>query len=241
VYESELDELDSLVHASKAAGVDAVIASDFAVLSAANRHGLPVHISTQLSISNSDALAFLFTRGVRRVVLARECTLDDLVRIRSNLRKRLGEAAAELKIEVFAHGAMCVAVSGRCFMSGFESGRSANRGECAQPCRRSDRISSERGGEGFELEEGHVLSPKDLCTLPFLDQLVDAGVDCLKIEGRNRSADYVHTVVRTYRHALDFHRAHRGDPDFPARFAEVTSQGMLEISKVYHRGLSEGF
>lgn len=241
VYESELDEMEALVQAAKAAQVDAVIASDFAVLEAADRHGLPAHVSTQLSVSNSETLAVLFDRGVRRVVLARECTLDDVIRIRANLRKRLGEAAEELHIEVFAHGAMCVAVSGRCFMSGFETGRSANRGECAQPCRREYRIRSERGGEGFALEEGHVLSPKDLCTLPFLDQLLEAGVDGLKIEGRNRSPDYVHTVVRAYRQTVDFYREHREDPDFSVRFAEFTSQGMVELSKVYHRGFSEGF
>lgn len=241
IYESELDDLETTVQAAKAAGVDAVIASDFAGLAAAKRHDLPVHISTQLSVSNSATLAFLFAQGVRRVVLARECTLEDLVLIKSNLREQLGEEADDLKLEVFAHGAMCVAVSGRCFMSGFESGRSANRGDCAQPCRRSYRISSERGGEGFELEESHVLSPKDLCTLPFLEQLLEAGVNSLKIEGRNRSPDYVHTVVQVYRQALDFYQAHRDDTDFASRFDECKTRWMLALSKVYNRGFSEGF
>ncbi len=233
MYESDLPELKEILKAAKEAGVDAVIAADFAVLQAASDVEMPVHISTQMSVSNSAALRILMEMGARRVVMARECSLEDLLRI----RQELGAAADGLVIEVFAHGAMCVAESGRCFLSGFESGRSANRGECAQPCRRDYRILSDRGGEGFRLEGGHVLSPKDLCTLPFLEQLVEAGVGALKIEGRNRSPDYVHTVVSVYREALDVLRA--GEP--ATRLSEVKERGMARLEQVYHRGFSEGF
>jgi U32 family peptidase len=237
IYEAELAAMEEVVGCAKAAGVDAVIAADFAVIAAAGRHGLPVHVSTQMSVSNSATLALLHRMGIRRVVLARECSLDDLTEIRRNL----GNLADEMEIEVFAHGAMCVAVSGRCFMSGFETGRSANRGVCAQPCRKEYDILPDRGGEGFKISGQHILSPKDLCTLPFLEKLLDTGVASLKIEGRNRSPDYVHHVVSAYRHAIDFYSQHRNDPDFIFRFSEIKDREMAPLQKVYNRGFSEGF
>ncbi|MDF3129662.1 U32 family peptidase [Kiritimatiellaeota bacterium B1221] len=235
VYESELAQLDSVLAAAKQAGVDAVIAADFAVITAAKALRLPVHISTQMSVSNSASLKFFAQMGIRRVVMARECTLEDIVQIKA--RADLDD----LKIEVFGHGAMCVAVSGRCFMSEFEKGRSANRGECAQPCRRGYGIQSERGGEGFSLEKHHVMSPKDLCTLPFLEKLLDAGVNSIKIEGRNRSPDYVHTVISVYRKAIDTYLAKHGTPTFSQAFGRCKSEGLEELKKVYNRGFSEGF
>ncbi|WFB36005.1 U32 family peptidase [Kiritimatiellota bacterium B12222] len=235
IYEHELQELDTVIAAAKQAGVDAVIAADFAVITAAQAQQMPVHISTQMSTSNSATLKFFMKMGIRRVVMARECSLEDLHAIRQN------KELEGLKIEAFAHGAMCVAVSGRCFMSGFESGRSANRGECSQPCRREYDIHSERGGEGFTLSGHHVMSPKDLCTLPFIEKLLDAGIDSLKIEGRNRSPDYVYTVVSLYRELLDFYQQHAQDEDFDDRFASLKAQCMKSLEKVYHRGFSEGF
>ncbi len=235
VYESELDQLESVLVAAKQAGVDAVIAADFAVITSAKAHGLPVHISTQMSVSNSATLKFFAQMGIRRVVMARECTLQDIAQIRTHADLE------DLKIEVFGHGAMCVAVSGRCFMSEFEKGRSANRGECAQPCRRGYGIQSERGGEGFSLEKHHVMSPKDLCTLPFVEKLLDAGIDSIKIEGRNRSPDYVHTVISVYRKALDTYQEKQHTPSFAEDFEQMKSEGMAELKKVYNRGFSEGF
>ncbi|MGA0334303.1 MAG: peptidase U32 family protein [Kiritimatiellia bacterium] len=237
VYESELSELETVVSAAKSAGVDAVIAADFAVIRAAARHELPVHISTQMSVSNSETLRLFMEMGIRRVVLARECSLEDI----RQMQIALGSRASELSLEVFAHGAMCVAVSGRCFLSGFDSGRSASRGECAQPCRQEYRIQSPRGGEGFSISGSHLLSPKDLCTLPFLEQLLDAGVSSLKIEGRNRSPDYVLTVVSVYREALDFYQSNRGEENFLSEFEHLKTRGMEKLEKVYHRGFSEGF
>ena len=237
VYESELHELENIISAAKNANVDAVIAADFAVISAAKAQNLPVHASTQLSVSNSATLRMLMEMGIHRVVLARECSIDDLAQI----RKHLGVDAQNISLEVFAHGAMCVAVSGRCFLSGFETGRSANRGDCCQPCRREYDIQSNRGGEGFTLTENHLLSPKDLCTLPFLEKLLDSGVASLKIEGRNRSPDYVHTVVTAYRNALDFYQQNRQNENFSTAFTHVKAQGIESLKKVYNRGFSEGF
>lgn len=237
IYESELPALEQSLDQAVTAGVDAVIAVDFAVIQAARARALPVHVSTQMSVSNSATLRFLHGLGIRRVVLARECSLDDL----QDIRRHLEGLAEEIEIEVFAHGAMCVAVSGRCFMSGFETGRSANRGTCAQPCRKEYEILPDRGGEGFRISGQHILSPKDLCTLPFLEKLLDAGVASLKIEGRNRSPDYVHHVVSAYRQAIDFYSEHRNDPDFDFRFSEIKEQEMLPLKKVYNRGFSEGF
>jgi putative protease len=237
VYEHELADLETVVIEAASAKIDAVIAADLAVVAAAQRQHLPVHISTQLSVSNSASLKWLYDLGIRRVVLARECTLEDLLSIRQIIEAQM----SDMQIEVFGHGAMCVAVSGRCFMSGFENGRSANRGECSQPCRREYKITSERGGEGFTLSGQHILSPKDLCILPFIEQLLDLGVASIKLEGRSRSPDYVHTVVNVYRKALDFYRDHRGDEDFVTQFEALKTMGMEQVQRVYNRGFSKGF
>lgn len=237
IYEAELQALEEMIRCAKHAEIDAVIAADFAVITAAERHQMPVHISTQMSVSNSAALRLLHGMGIRRVVLARECTLPDL----QAMRQQLAQQGLQMQLEVFAHGAMCVAVSGRCFMSGFVHGRSANRGECSQPCRREYDITSTRGGAEFTLSGHHVLSPKDLCTLPFVEKLLDAGAASLKIEGRNRSPDYVHLVVSAYRRSIDFYSEHRNDPDFDFRFQEIKNQEMATLEKVYNRGFSEGF
>ncbi len=241
IFESELPLVTDILHHAKESGVDAVIAADWSVIRAARSIGIPVHISTQLSVSNSQTLAMLFELGIRRVVLARECSLQDLITMRENLQAAFGQEADELEFEVFAHGAMCVAESGRCFMSGLETGRSASRGDCAQPCRQTYHITSERGGDGFRLEGEHVLSPKDLCTLPFLDQILEAGVSSLKIEGRNRSPDYVHTVVGAYRKALDAYRSFKESEDFKDRFRTVTDACMTDVNRVYNRGFSSGY
>ena len=241
VFEREIARLERLLRAALAAEVDGVICSDFAVLSAAARVGLAVHASTQMSVANSSSIQFLHSLGVRRFVLARECTLQDIRRIKASLRQTLGKNAAGVKIEAFAHGAMCVSMSGRCFLSNFESGRSANRGACTQPCRREYRIVEERGGQEWTLGHDYILSPKDLCTLPFIEKLIAAGVDSLKIEGRNRSPEYVSTVVGAYRRVLDFYAENHGRRGWRKRFADLKQELLVSLEKVYHRGFSAGF
>ena len=241
VFEREIPQLERLLKAAKAAQVDGVISSDFAVLAAARKIELEVHASTQMSVANSASIAFLYSLGVRRFVLARECSLTDIRRIKTTLRKVLGKKAAAVKIEVFAHGAMCVSMSGRCFLSNFEAGKSANRGECSQQCRREYRIVEQRGGQEWTLGKDYILSPKDLCTLPFIEKLIAAGVDSLKIEGRNRGPEYVSTVVSAYRRALDFYAENRGKRDWLKRFSAFKTELLTSVEEVYNRGFSSGF
>ena len=241
IFEREIPRLERLLKAAVAAGVDAVICADFAVLSCAAKIGLAVHASTQMSVANSSSIHYLYALGVRRFVLARECSLADISKIKTALRQALGRNAAGVKIEGFAHGAMCVSMSGRCFLSDFQTGRSANRGECTQPCRREYRIVEEHGGQEWILGQDYILSPKDLCTLPFVDKLIAAGIDSLKIEGRNRSPEYVSTVVAAYRRALDFYGEKHGRRGWRKRFDDLKRELLVDLAKVYHRGFSAGF
>jgi putative protease len=242
IYQSEIKKVHSVLQRAQAAGVDAVIAWDFCVIEAANRLGLPVHVSTQMSVSNTESLLYFYRNlGVRRFVLARECTLTDVRRMRRELRDCLGEQASDIQIEVFAHGAMCVAVSGRCFMSALHYGASANRGACYQPCRREYEIKAVDEDIGFRVGQDYVMSPRDLCTLPFIEKLIAAGVDSLKIEGRNRSPEFVATVVGAYRRAIDFYCANRGRRRFRQEFEELKREELGRLERVYHRGFSGGF
>ncbi|MCP4451148.1 MAG: U32 family peptidase, partial [Planctomycetes bacterium] len=185
-------------------GVDGVIAWDQAVLNACLRHGIEPHLSTQASVTNSAAILQYFNQfGIRRFVLARECTLEQVERIQLALRAAIPDN--DIELETFCHGAMCVSVSGRCFMSEHTFGRSANRGDCLQPCRREFKIMDVEGESEYVLGQDYVMSPKDLCTLPFVEKLIEAGVSSLKIEGRNRSPEYVSTVTDAYRRVTDFY------------------------------------
>ncbi|MBR6389195.1 MAG: U32 family peptidase [Opitutales bacterium] len=242
-YQGEMPKLRRAVMAAKRAGVDAIIAWDFAALQCAREAGVEAYLSTQASAANAEAIALYFKNfGIRRFVLARECQLADIPKIRKALAKILGAAAKEISFEVFAHGAMCVSISGRCFMSQFQCGKSANRGECMQPCRREYFISDGReGAEGFVVGKGYVMSPKDLCTLPFIEKLIEAGVNSLKIEGRNRSADYVFETAGAYRKAVDFYFENRKKPNFKAEFEALKSELALGLKTVFNRGFSSGF
>lgn len=242
IYDEEVDKAEELIKSAAAAGIDAVICWDFAILQAALKHKLTPFISTQMSVANAASLAFLYRSfAIRRFVLARECTLKELQSIRENLEKELGEEAKEIEIEVFAHGAMCVSVSGRCFMSQFHFDKSANRGECRQPCRREYTISEIRDGKSFILGQDYVMSPKDLCTLPFLDQLLEVGVESLKIEGRGRSPEYVSIVTSCYRRFIDFYFASRQSSDFKQELRNLKEELMQQLQKVFNRGFSDGF
>lgn len=242
VYEAELEKIRGLVFRARVAGIDAVICWDFAVIEAAVEAGLPVFASTQMSVSNSQSMLLLYRRfGVRRFVLARECTLADMRAIRRSLGRALGPRSREIELEVFAHGAMCVSVSGRCFLSQFEHGRSANRGQCLQTCRREFLVRDALRGHELRLGSNYILSPQDLCTLPFLEKLLDAGAASLKIEGRSRSPEYVAAATAAYRRAVDFYAAHRAARDFRPRFAALKQELLTGLSRVYNRGFSAGF
>ncbi len=236
VQQDELDQTAAALDLAAAAGVDMVIAADAATMVLAAERGLDLCASTQLSIANATAVRAWHQRfGLRRVVLARECSLADLVAIRA--------ATADLPVEyeLFAHGAMCVALSGRCLLSQFTSGHSGNRGACRQPCRRRYRITDVEDGTDFVLEPQQVLSPEDLCTIPFIEQLLAAGPHALKLEGRMRKPEYIDTVVRVYRAAIDTWHHQRHEPGFAERFAAAKREWMAALCRVYNRGFSSGF
>ena len=236
IYESEIARVERVLQAAKAAGIDAVICWDMAVVQRASALGLPVFLSTQMSVANSEAIGFFHrTFGIRRFVLARECTLAQIRAIRRRL------AGQDVEIEVFAHGAMCVSISGRCFLSESTAGKSANRGECTQPCRREYRLMDDEGNASFRMGDSYLLSPEDLCTLPFIEKLIEAGITSLKIEGRARTPEYVATVTSAYRRAVDFYCANRRRRNFKAEFQVLKESLLAELDGVFHRGLSSGF
>lgn len=225
VYNDELEVLDDLIKQAKDSGVDLIICWDMSVIEKCLKYDIPFCISTQASISNSAAVNMYKKLGAKRVVLARECTLDKIKEIKSS---------TDIEIETFVHGAMCVAVSGRCFMSHDAFGKSANRGECIQPCRREYEIHDTEGDNTFIIGQDYVMSPKDLCTIQFVDQIIEAGIDSFKIEGRKRSPDYIAKVISTYRNAIDLH--------FDGGLTDKIKEKMYtELQKVYNRGFSTGF
>ncbi len=227
IYQEEIPLVKNLLKKTHDAGIDAVICWDFAVIREAEKLDMEIHISTQASISNSDAAEFYKSAGASRCVLARECSLEHIKEIRGN---------SSMEIEVFIHGAMCISVSGRCFLSQFLYGRSANRGDCLQPCRRAYQtylIRDRQEGRELVLGNDYILSPEDICTLPFLDKLLPY-VDSLKIEGRARNPEYVYTVVKTYKEAISAIENGNFTEDF-------INSALDELKKVYNRGFSSGF
>jgi len=237
LFDDELDEAKSICRMAKEAGTDAVIAADLAVLQIARAAGLPIHLSVQANVTNLSSVEF-FSAFADVVVLARELSLDQIRSIIDGIRNTgiAGPSGHPVQIEIFAHGALCVAFSGKCQMSLSLYGpkASANRGACFQPCRRNYLVTDEETGDELAIDGHQVMSPKDLCTLPFLDQILDAGVSVLKLEGRGRSADYVSTVVRVYREAIDAWN----EGSFQTK--RDTGGWMAELAKVFHRGFWEG-
>lgn len=225
VYEEELSELEEIIIAAKENKVDRIICSDLAVAELCHKHEFPFCISTQSSISNSLAADVYKRMGAVRIVLARECSLEEIKKIR---------AKTDLEIEAFIHGAMCIAVSGRCFMSHHLFGKSANRGECVQPCRREYEVFDPSIGKSLIVGEDYIMSPKDLCTIEFIDQLIEAGIDSFKIEGRKRSPEYVAKAVMVYRQAIDHY--------FTQTLTDEIKKDLLSVLEtVYNRGFSSGF
>lgn len=226
VYDQELERVREILQMIKEAQADAVICWDFAVINLCREIGIPFHISTQASISNYPAARFYEDLGAKCVVLARECTLEQITEIKRQMKTA--------KVEVFVHGAMCVSVSGRCFMSNFLECKSANRGACFQPCRREYTIRDKELGHELDVSNGYVMSPKDLCTIEILEDVIKTGVDYLKIEGRGRSPEYIQTVVGAYRKAVDAIEA--------GMYTDVLKDELMkDVKKVYNRGFSTGF
>lgn len=228
--EDELERLPPYLSFLREIGVDALIVADLGVMDLARRYapGVSLHVSTQLGVINSETARVLCGMGADTVVLARETPLSDIRKIRA-------ATPSQLRIEAFVHGAMCVSFSGRCLLSNYMTGRDANRGECAQPCRWKYHLVEEtRPGEYFEISEDegtHILNSRDMCMIEHLPELIDAGVTSLKIEGRMKSAYYTAVVANAYRHALD--AALRGEALDPLWTAET--------DKVSHRPYSTGF
>ncbi|MFA5287963.1 MAG: peptidase U32 family protein [Bacteroidales bacterium] len=203
-YDQDLEELKSLLQTAADAGVSAVIASDMAAIEQARSLGLEVHISTQLNVSNIRALAF-YARFADVVVLARELTLDQIGAIAREIKARniTGPSGNRVKLELFCHGALCMAVSGKCYMSLHHYNKSANRGACYQICRRSYTVTDNETGEEMEVDNKYIMSPKDLCTVRFIDRILASSIEILKIEGRARSPEYVKTTSQVYSKAAE--------------------------------------
>lgn len=205
LFDDELEEVRHLCKAASEASIDAVIAADTAVLQIAREEGLSVHLSVQANITNIEAVKF-YARYADVMVLARELKLSQIEAICQKIREEniIGPSGELVRIEVFVHGALCVAVSGKCYMSLALFNTSANRGDCYQPCRRAYTVRDAVNGKELEIDNHYVMSPQDICTIEILPRLLDAGVSVLKIEGRGRSADYVAAVTSSYKEALTF-------------------------------------
>ena len=235
IYNHELAEMRRLLEAARQAGVSAVIASDLAVITAARALGIEVHISTQCNVSNIEAVRF-YAQWADVIVTARELPLEQVAEITryiadTDLR---GPGGERVQIEVFAHGALCMSVSGKCYLSLDNAGFSANRGACLQLCRRGYIVKDKESDLELEIDNEYIMSPKDLCTIGFLDRILAAGVHVLKIEGRGRSADYVRTVTECYRQAVDAIAQGTYTPD---RIAEWTAR----LATVFNRGFWDGY
>ncbi len=235
IYDEDIAALDETLTAAAEAGVSAVIASDIAAITAARAKGIEVHISTQCNISNTAAVRY-YAKWADTVVLARELNLDQVKAISEAIDAEpiLGPAGKPVKIEMFCHGALCMAVSGKCYLSLHTLNSSANRGACAQICRRAYSVTDRDTGEQLEVENKYIMSPKDLKTIHFLNKMVDAGVTVFKIEGRARGPEYVYTAVKAYDTALRAICAGTFTP-------ELLESLETELAKIFNRGYWDGY
>lgn len=235
VFDSELETMRELVDAVKANGITAVIASDQAVIQYARKQGVEVHMSTQTNITNIEAVRY-YAQFADVMVTARELSLNQVKAITQSIQKEQikGPSGELVKIEIFVHGALCMAVSGKCYLSLDLLNSSANRGACLQPCRRSYTVKDKEEQLEMEVDNEYIMSPKDLNTLAFLDRIIDAGVEVLKIEGRGRSAEYVKTVTLVYHEALEAIK----QGNFSPEKVELWNQ---RLSSVYNRGFWDGY
>lgn len=235
LYNDDIEPMKVALEAAKRAGITAVIASDMAAISYARSIGLEVHISTQLNVSNYEALKF-YAQFADVVVLARELSIPQVKTISEKIISEgiKGPAGELVQIEMFCHGALCMAVSGKCYLSLHEYNASANRGSCYQLCRRGYEVTDLETGESLHIDNKYIMSPKDLCTIEFMDKMIDAGVSVFKIEGRARSAEYVRKVTSAYRRAADAVMADSFTPELAASLKE-------ELGEVFNRGFWDGY
>lgn len=235
IYDKDLDTMRQIIDAARTAGVSAVIASDVAVMAYCRQVGVEVHLSTQLNISNVEALKF-YAQFADVSVLARELTMPQVKHIHEQIEAQhiVGPNGDPIRIEMFCHGALCMAVSGKCYMSLDAANRSANRGQCVQVCRRSYTVTDNETGHQLEIDNKYVMSPKDLKTIRFIDKMMDAGVRVFKIEGRARGPEYVYTVVSCYKEAI------RAVLD--GSFTEERKDAWDErLATVFNRGFWDGY
>lgn len=244
IYGEELPLMREILDAAKEAQISAVIASDIAVMTYARSIGLEVHLSTQLNISNIEALRF-YAQFADVVVLARELNLDQVREIHEAIVREniCGPSGQQIRIEMFCHGALCMAVSGKCYLSLMNTGRSANRGECMQLCRRAYTVRDKETDTELDIDRQYIMSPKDLKTIRFLDKMVAAGVRVFKIEGRARGPEYVRTVVECYKEALNYLEGETivppsgGERGATSFFSELDAR----LSTVFNRGFWDGY
>ena len=235
LYQEDLEDARKALDAAKEAGVTAVIASDMAAISYCRQIGMEVHISTQLSISNVEALKF-YAQFADVIVLARELNLGQVKDIyRTIVREQIKGPSGELvRIEMFAHGALCMAISGKCYLSLHTYGASANRGACYQICRRGYEVTDLETGNQLNIDNKYIMSPKDLCTIDFMDKIIDAGVKVFKIEGRARSAEYVKRCAQCYRQAADAVCDGTYTPELAGELKD-------RLAEVFNRGFWDGY
>lgn len=235
IYDHDLSIIKTLVRKAKEADITAVIAMDQAVIATAREHGMEVHISTQINITNIETVKF-YAMFADTMVLSRELSLRQVKKITEQIEKDQikGPSGKLVEIEIFGHGALCMAVSGKCYMSLHAYNSSANRGACKQNCRKKYTVIDQETGVEMEIDNEYIMSPKDLCTIDFLDKVADAGIKVLKIEGRGRAPEYVAKVIKCYREAID--------SVADGTFSKGKVDGwMQELEKVYNRGFWSGY
>ena len=235
IYDNDLPLMREILDAARAARISAIIASDIAVMQYCRQIGLEVHLSTQLNISNIEALRF-YAQFADVVVLARELNLEQVADIYRQIEEQhiCGPSGELVRIEMFCHGALCMAVSGKCYLSLDNTGRSANRGECMQLCRRSYTVRDRETGTELDIDRQYIMSPRDLKTIRFIDRMMKAGVRVFKIEGRARGPEYVSTVVRCYREAIEAVCSGTFS-------AERCDEWDTRLSRVFNRGFWDGY
>ena len=235
IYENDIDMMHTIVDAAVESGISAVIAADVAVMQYCNRVGMEVHLSTQLNISNSEALKF-YAQFADVVVLARELNMEQVAAIYKIIvdENICGPKGELIRIEMFCHGALCMAISGKCYLSLHQLGRSANRGECMQVCRRGYIVKDRESDIELEVDNKYIMSPKDLKTIRFIDKMIEAGVRVFKIEGRARGPEYVQTVAGCYSEALDAYLA-------GALTEEKKDEWDTRLATVFNRGFWDGY
>lgn len=235
VYDHDLSVVKKIIRKAKEAGITAIIASDQAVISCCHSAKMEVHISTQVNITNAETVKF-YAAFADTVVLARELSLVQIKKIADSIKKEQikGPSGRLVELEIFVHGALCMAVSGKCYLSLHTHNASANRGACLQNCRRTYTVTDNEDGHVLEIENEYIMSPKDLCTIDFIDQIMDAGVSILKIEGRGKGPEYAKTVTRCYREAADAYLN-------GTYSADKIQEWKARLDNVFNRGFWSGY